>query len=108
MIWLVLRWLGRVPPLGSRVSYSFAVLNTGSVNLSDIRVVDDMAGSAVAVACPAAGQPVAPGDTLTCTGSYVVTQADVDRGRIASTAVASGQAPTPTGGTAPARTVSEG
>ncbi|PDQ36167.1 MAG: hypothetical protein B5766_03270, partial [Candidatus Lumbricidophila eiseniae] len=93
---------------GERVSYSFVVTNTGDVALSDVRVVDDMAGSALTVTCPTVGQPVAPGGTLTCTGSYVVTQADVDRGRVTSTAVASGQAPTPAGGTAPARTVSEG
>ncbi|PDQ36550.1 MAG: hypothetical protein B5766_00175, partial [Candidatus Lumbricidophila eiseniae] len=93
---------------GERVSYSFVVTNTGDVALSDVRVVDDMAGSALAVTCPTVGQPVAPGGTLTCTGSYVVTQADADRGRIVSAARASGQAPTPAGGTAPARTVSEG
>src|SRR6218665_1001181 len=90
---------------GDRVSYSYVVTNTGNVTMSDIRITDDLA--ALSVVCPTVGQPLAPGRTLVCTaGPYTTTQADIDRGRVESRAVASGQAPTPAGGTAPARTSS--
>src|SRR6218665_1421284 len=79
--------------------------------MSDVRAVDELvapAGSALNVPCPT--QSLAPGSTLTCpaAGPYVVKHTDVDRGRDESRAVASGQGPTPAGGTPPERTVSEG
>src|SRR6218665_3080906 len=66
------------------------------------------AGPALNGTCPT--QSLAPGGKLTCAaaGPYVVKQADVDRGSVETRAVASGQGPTPAGGTTPKRTVSEG
>jgi len=97
----------RVSRAGDRVSYSFVVTNTGNVTMSDIRVVDDLVAPA-GLACSAASQTLAPGDTLTCAaGQYVVTQADVRRGRIAGTTKVSGQPVTPADGAVPSRTVAE-
>ncbi|MGH2548382.1 MAG: DUF7507 domain-containing protein, partial [Thermomicrobiales bacterium] len=65
--------------LGQTITYSFEVFNTGDVNLRDIVVTDAMAGLS-AVNCP--GTSLLVGGSMTCSATYVVTQADIDRGRI--------------------------
>ena len=69
--------------VGETVEYSFEVTNTGHVTLSDVSVADPKLGS---VDCPSG--PLLPGKTVTCTASYVVTQADVDSGTVVNTATA--------------------
>ena len=60
--------------------------NTGATTLSDIAVSDNLIAS---VSCPDA--TLAPGADENCTGSYTVTQADVDAGAVNNTAIAFGQ-----------------
>lgn len=78
---------------GGRVTYGFAVTNTGNVSLS-APVVSESAFSgsagAPAVGCPAV--TFVPGQTVDCTATYVLTQADVDAGTITNTATASATA----------------
>ncbi|SIT74266.1 DUF11 domain-containing protein [Microbacterium sp. RU33B] len=74
---------------GTPIQYSFVLTNTGNVALTSPIVVDDTwsgGGSAPVITCPAG--PIAPAGTLTCTASYALTQADVDRGEVALTASA--------------------
>lgn len=71
---------------GDVLTYTVAVTNDGTVTLIDIAVT--MPG---APTCPTG--PVTAGDTVTCTGSYPVTQADVDHASITHTAVAAGTTP---------------
>ena len=78
---------------GDQVPYTFKVTNTGTVTLSGVSVSDPRIGT---ITCPAA--PVAPGASTTCTGTYTLTQADLDAGRVDNTATASGK--TPLGATA--------
>jgi uncharacterized repeat protein (TIGR01451 family) len=74
---------------GDKITYSFAVRNTGNVTLGSITVTDARIG---AVTCPTG--PLAPGATATCTApSYTLTQADVDAGKVVNTAVGSGTSP---------------
>src|SRR6218665_1473324 len=92
---------------GTTLSYTATVRNSGDVALSDIRVQQTFTGSTaspLSLTCPAAQQPLQPTSTLSCTADYTVTQADVDNGRIVSTALASGQPPASAGGVVPART----
>ncbi len=58
-------------PVGSTVEWTYIVANTGNTYLSGISVTDDQG---VAVICPAS--EVAPGESVTCTGTGVVTGGD--------------------------------
>lgn len=73
--------------VGDTLSYSYLVTNTGNITLTDpVTVSDDRIASVSCPALPAGG--LAPGASLTCTASYVVTQADLDAGSITNTATA--------------------
>jgi uncharacterized repeat protein (TIGR01451 family) len=84
-----------VSRVGDVISYSFLVTNTGNVTLSNIRVTDTQAAPAgPPTSGPTCPQPaLAPGTSETCTGTYTVTQADVNNGKVNDTAVASGLPP---------------
>ncbi|GGK67254.1 hypothetical protein Sme01_09740 [Sphaerisporangium melleum] len=84
-----------VTTAGQTVTYSYQVTNTGNVTLTGITAADTVftgTGPRPVVTCPAA--PLQPGRAVTCTGTYTVTQADVDSRAILNTAVASGTPPT--------------
>ena len=57
-------WPGPILPVGSPVHWTYEVTNPGDELLSDVRVVDNMG---VAVTCPKTA--LAPGESMTCTGS---------------------------------------
>ncbi|MFJ4254081.1 isopeptide-forming domain-containing fimbrial protein [Microbacterium sp. NPDC090003] len=84
-----------VDAVGDTVAYSFAVTNSGDVTVSDVQI-DETAfsgtGTTPVVTCPAEAASLAPGAEITCTASYVVTQADLDAGTITNTAVATASA----------------
>jgi uncharacterized repeat protein (TIGR01451 family) len=71
--------------VGDTLPYQYVVTNTGPVTLSDVMVIDNLIGS---VSCP--DPTLAPGASETCTGSYTVTQADVNNGAVSNTATVSG------------------
>ncbi|MFC0601436.1 hypothetical protein ACFFHI_24080, partial [Streptomyces palmae] len=83
-------------PVGSRVRYTYTATNTGNVPLHDLTVQDD---KVTGITCQAT--TLAPGQSTTCTGTYTVTQADLDRCRqtgtnpctITNTATDSGRDP---------------
>ncbi|QDP96224.1 DUF11 domain-containing protein [Microlunatus elymi] len=88
----------QVAAAGDTVQYTFVVTNTGNVSLHDVDVSDDAfsgSGDLSAISCPPAAATMAPGDQITCTADYTVTQKDLDAGRITNTATAHG---TPPGG----------
>jgi uncharacterized repeat protein (TIGR01451 family) len=77
---------------GDTVRYGFLVANTGNVTLTDVTIADALAGVTVS------GGPIAslaPGasDATTITATYLLTQADIDAGRVVNTATATGQGP---------------
>jgi uncharacterized repeat protein (TIGR01451 family) len=77
---------------GDTIRYGFLVANTGNVTLTDVSVADILAGVTVS------GGPIAslaPGasDGATISATYVLTQADIDAGRVVNTATATGQGP---------------
>jgi uncharacterized repeat protein (TIGR01451 family) len=78
---------GRPDP-GDLINYRFDVTNTGNVTLSSLAVVDP---SVPTVTCPA--DDVLPGDSVQCTGTYPITQDDIDNGNVPNTATAYGTPP---------------
>ncbi|MFK4851295.1 hypothetical protein ACI3KT_06640 [Microbacterium sp. ZW T6_19] len=83
---------------GQTITYSFLVTNTGNVTLSDVTVTEtDFSGTGALsdIACPAGAASLAPGASVTCTATYVVTQADVDAGSITNAATGTGTPPNP-------------
>ena len=70
------------------LDYRFEITNTGNVTWPDAPAIDDplITGAGGSVTCPAGS--VAPGAVVTCTGSYTVTQADLDAGAVDNTATA--------------------
>ncbi|HWS51863.1 MAG TPA: hypothetical protein VN241_12695 [Microbacterium sp.] len=81
--------------VGTEVDYAFVVMNTGNVTVSGITISDAMAGlSAITYgAWPGSTGVLAPGQSVTATATYSVTQADIDRGGVTNTATAAGTAP---------------
>jgi uncharacterized repeat protein (TIGR01451 family) len=84
-----------VTAAGDVITYTFHVTNTGNVTLSTI-TVDETAFSGTGIppsaSCPTA--PLPPGQSIDCTGTYIVTQADLDAGvDIANAATATGTPP---------------
>jgi uncharacterized repeat protein (TIGR01451 family) len=80
---------------GQTITYAFAVTNTGNVTISDVAVQEGEfsgTGELSAIECPE-DATLAPGESVTCTATYEVTQADVDSGELTNTATATGTPP---------------
>ena len=82
--------------VGEVVPFTFDVTNTGNVTLDPISVTDPLIPGIV---CPTG--PLAPTATATCTGDYIVTQADLDAGEFTNSASATGEPPAGLGAPAP-------
>ncbi|WP_374006923.1 hypothetical protein [Leifsonia sp. LS-T14] len=81
--------------VGAPVTYSFFVANTGNVPLSAVTVTETAfsgTGTPPTVSCPTTVIPV--NESTTCTGTYTITQADVDAGQVTNTASVTGNPPT--------------
>jgi uncharacterized repeat protein (TIGR01451 family) len=81
--------------VGTTIYYSYLVTNTGNITLNAVQV-DDPMQELSQILCPAT--TLAPGASMTCTGMYVTTQADVDAGAITDYATVQGN---PTGSSVP-------
>ena len=77
--------------LGETINYTFAVKNTGTTTLTNVVVTDLMAGLTIT------GNPIAtlaPGATnISIKGTYVITQADIDAGKVTNSALVTAQNP---------------
>ncbi|WPR77747.1 gliding motility-associated C-terminal domain-containing protein [Algoriphagus sp. NG3] len=83
--------------VGDVIGYTFTVTNEGNVTIENITVEDPLLGGAVANTTgtwPATEGMLAPGETVTLTGSYTVTEADVLNGEVVNTATVTGDDPT--------------
>ena len=95
----------QVHAAGDKVTYSFLVTNKGNVTLHGITVADTQLPPASqaglsAITCP--DTTLAPGQAVTCTATYTVTQADIDHGTVDDTATATGTPPSGPAVTRPA------
>ncbi|MFJ5926979.1 LPXTG cell wall anchor domain-containing protein [Kitasatospora sp. NPDC092948] len=73
--------------VGTPVPYDFVVTNSGNVPIDNLAVNDPKIGP---VSCPVS--VLQPGETVTCTATYLVTSADGAAGHVANTAQATGTA----------------
>lgn len=84
------------------VSYSYAVTNTGNVTLDPVSVsggnataaplfVSDSMRAVSAISCPRTS--LAPGQSMTCTATYITTKADLHAGEITNTGTATATPP---------------
>ncbi len=77
--------------VGDVIAYSFLVTNSGNATLTrTVNVSDSKIGNIVCWVPPTTGPPAGriftPGQTRTCSGSYTVTQADLDVGFVTNQA----------------------
>jgi len=73
---------------GELITYTYTVTNTGNVTLRHVRLHDSRLGE---INCPAT--MLAPAESMTCHATHRVTKHDVDVGRIANAATATGRPP---------------
>ena len=97
-----------VTTAGQNVAYTFSVTNTGNVTITSVGVTDMpvspagiVTASCVALTsptgtCSGATTTLLPGQSAIFTGSYTVTQADINHGTIQDTALAFGTSPSST------------
>jgi uncharacterized repeat protein (TIGR01451 family) len=70
--------------VGQVITYTIVATNDGNVTLHNVTVTDP---SVSGLDCsPANGSSLAPGASMTCTATYVITQADIDAGHHANQA----------------------
>jgi uncharacterized repeat protein (TIGR01451 family) len=82
---------------GDTIDYAFDLTNTGNVTLKDVEIDDPkLAAAGIGITC--APSTLKPGEQVTCTADapYVITQADVDAGKVHNTATATATPPTGT------------
>jgi len=77
--------------LGQELSYVFVAKNDGNVSLTNVTITDTKVASLVCNPVQPASLEVSA--SMTCIGTYTVTQADLDAGSITDTANASGIPP---------------
>ncbi|MFS0713090.1 hypothetical protein ABC195_04345 [Microbacterium sp. 2P01SA-2] len=80
---------------GDVATYTFVVRNAGDVTLRDVSVADALPGLSEVVygEWPGAAGVLAPGQSVTATATYTLTQADRDAGVVVNTATATGVPP---------------
>jgi uncharacterized repeat protein (TIGR01451 family) len=86
--------LASVGSAGQSLTFSFRVTNDGNVTIEGITVTETAfsgTGTLGAISCPAT--VLGPGDDLTCTAAYTVTQDDIDAGAIDNSASVTGNDP---------------
>ena len=81
------------PKAGQTISYQLLSVNTGNVTLTDVTITDTLAGLTPLVCDRAAPVTLTPGQTLTCTTSYTLTQSDIDTGELVNNATTRGVSP---------------
>ncbi|WP_410574434.1 hypothetical protein [Amycolatopsis sp. cmx-4-61] len=87
--------------VGETIDYTVVITNVGGVTLSGVNVTDVLGvpgAPELKLNCDGTlPADLAPAAKITCTASYTLTQADLDRGEVVNTATATGKAPAPAG-----------
>ncbi|WP_192497578.1 isopeptide-forming domain-containing fimbrial protein [Pseudoclavibacter sp. CFCC 11306] len=74
---------------GQKIVYSFEVANTGETVLTNVRIDDRLAGlSTIQYQWPGAAGVLQPGQKVTATADYAITDADIQAGKVDNSALA--------------------
>ena len=75
--------------VGESIIYSYVITNSGTVSLGPVQftIIDDKIGTAFN--CGSGGTILAPGGTVSCSATYLTTDADLTAGTITNSAYAS-------------------
>lgn len=79
--------------VGDPIAYTIVVTNTGNVTLSQVAVTDTLLGAGIEYAWPGTPGTLEASQSVTVTGTHLVTQADIEAGSVANTATATSRAP---------------
>jgi uncharacterized repeat protein (TIGR01451 family) len=80
--------VGPYEAVGDVISYAITVTNTGNVTLTGVTVSDPGTGVVVQSCTPALAATLAPGASVVCVATHMVTQADIEAGTYSNTATA--------------------
>jgi uncharacterized repeat protein (TIGR01451 family) len=81
--------------VGQVITYHFTAKNTGNVTLTGVVINDPLPGlSALTYTWPGTPATLLPGEVVTATATYAITQADIDAGHVANSAMTTGSPPT--------------
>jgi len=78
--------------VGQEITYTYTVLNSSNVTLSPIQMFvsdDHINGGVESFICEPETTELAPGEIVTCTARYTITQADIEAGSVTNRASAS-------------------
>jgi uncharacterized repeat protein (TIGR01451 family) len=76
--------------VGQMITYTYVVMNSGTATLGPAQFVVTDAGFSTPFNCGEATASLAPAATLTCAAIYTISQADMDKGSVATNATVSG------------------
>jgi uncharacterized repeat protein (TIGR01451 family) len=76
--------------VGDEITYTYTLTNSGNVTLSGPFTVDDDKATTSRVGAVPVPDELAPGDHITFTATYTITQADLDDGGVTNTAMGHG------------------
>ncbi|QIK63491.1 hypothetical protein G7068_09980 [Leucobacter viscericola] len=79
----------KVAYTGDTVTFGFDITNTGNLSMYDVKIVDGLKGLS-GFTCESPLTKIAPGDTVHCTASYVVTKGDEQARKVTNTAFVTG------------------
>ena len=79
--------------VGDKINYTLTATNAGNVTLTGVTIIDTKLGTLVCT--PLQPVTLGPGQKLTCTGSYTLTQADLDAGTVHNVATGDSNETTP-------------
>ncbi|MBE7162303.1 MAG: DUF11 domain-containing protein, partial [Williamsia herbipolensis] len=82
---------GATGKVGDTVNWQFSATNTGNTTLYGVAIQDGLSGvSSLTYSWPGTAGQLAPGDRVTATATYQLTQADVDAGSVVNPATVTG------------------
>ncbi|WP_258566740.1 hypothetical protein [Leucobacter luti] len=80
---------------GDLIEYEFIATNNGNVTLTGATIDDELEGlSEIFYTWPGEAGVLAPGEQVTATANYALTQADIDAGNVHNSATTTGNPPT--------------